>query len=773
MPGENWFGDLVGEGVTSAIRDLVEEHVHREEALTLHLAGEPFPGVVPTGLDPAKAPDFIITEEMVDRYGAIQIRTIPQGTSQTNPYVIRWPSTRVNIQMVIFFRGQGWLRIMTAEALQGRGRAFANRNRTVLMANGAGTEGQFNSLILLATDPQRLSSIPLRPDIDDAVGNATTDMRGLGEVATTAEVEAGEDADVGDPPRFVTPAALAAELGRRIGVPPVPDAPTFSNVSSTAFTATASSVALVTKWRARWRAGSSGSWTLVPEQATRGFRITGRSSGTTYQVQVAQGNAQGWSPYGATGEVTTVAVVPSTPGRPAISLVTASSFRATAASGGGATKWRAQWRVGSSGNWTDIPEQTSRFFDVSGLARNTRHTVRYAAGNSAGWSAYGPAATVTTTSGLPARPSAPTISNRSGSGFRVTAAAGGSGITQYRAQYRVGTSGGWTALAAQSGRVWNVTGRSANTSHQVQVAVRNSVGWSPWSLSATARTSAPPPSPPATPASLTLTPSQTSVAGTIAAVSGTGITYEWKRSTQSRYTPISGGGRTFTDTGLTPNSAYTYNCLARNAAGPSGVRTASTRTTLPAPSTAPVVSATGLTRAVRFSWPSVRWAQWYERQGRVSTRWVNSGSGRTFTATVAAGAEATLRFRARNSTAPGPASGYVTGRALPAKLATPTGLRARITDRRSDRIFGGIPVENGIVVLTWNPVPNATGYTVSAVDRDGNPVSGSRSGTTFTTGRVGIHFGNRPAQTPIRFTVVATAPGYESSGAASVSSPSS
>ena len=691
MPGESWYGDLLTEGILPAVREAIEEHLHREESLTLHLGPEPFPGVVPTGLDPAKAPDFIITEEMVDRYGAIQIRTIPQGTSQTNPYIIRWPSTRVNIQMVVFFRGQGWLRIMTDQALDGRGRAFANVNRTVLMANGAGTEGQFNSLILLATDPQRLSSIPLRPDIDDAVGNATTDMRGLGEVATVAEVEAGEDADPGDPPRFVTPAALAAELGRRIGIPAAPDAPTFSNVGSTAFTATAALVSLVTKWRARWRAGSSGSWTLVAEQATRAFRITGRSSGTTYQVQVAQGNAQGWSPYGATGEVTTVAVVPSTPGRPSISLITSSSFRATAASGGGATRWRAQWREGTSGDWIDVAEQTSRFFDVSGLAASTRHQVRYARGNSAGWSAYGPAATVTTTSGLPARPSAPTISNRSGSGFRVTAAAGGSGITQYRAQYRVGTSGGWTALAAQSGRVWNVTGRSANTSHQVQVAVRNSVGWSPWSTSATARTTAPPPSPPATPASLTLTPSTTSVRGTIAAVSGSGVSYEWRRGSSGGYTAISGGGRTFTDTGLTPNSAYSYSCRARNAAGPSGVRTASTRTTIPAPSTAPVVSTTSIVNGVRFSWPSVRWAQWYERQGRASTRWVNSGSVRTYTAGVRGGTDATLRFRARNATGPGPASGYVTGRA---GLGAPTGVRL------SGRLTGSFHVVP--IALQWN-----------------------------------------------------------------------
>ena len=662
MADESWFGDLIRDIPTrTTVERLIEEHTHRDEALTLNLAGTPFPGVPGPGGRPEITADYWISEEEVDRYGAIQVRSLPPGTSQTNPFVMAWPSSRVNIRMVFFLRGNGWLRIMTTEALLGRGRTFANRNRTVLMANGAGTQGQFNSLTVLATDPARLSSIPFRPDIDDAVGNATTDQRGLGEVATGTEVQDGVSATDAGVPLFVTAGTLKAELDRRIGVPAIPDPPTISSVTSSAFSVEVEDDAVANKWRMRWREGTSGSWTNVAEQTSRNFRVTGRRSGTAHQVEVAAGNATGWSNYSDPATATTTAVVPTTPGRPSISLITASSFRATAPSGGGATKWRAQWRVGSSGGWTDVAEQTSRFFDVSGLSARTTHQVRVAAGNAAGWSSYGPAAQVTTTSGLPGRPSAPTISNRTSSGFRVTAAAGGSGITQYRAQYRQGTSGGWTALAAQTGRIWNVTGRPASTSHQVQVAVRNAVGWSPWSSSATATTTAAPPGRPSTPSSLTLTPSRTSVRGTIAAVSGSGVWYEWARSSSGPWTRIAGSGRSFTVTGLSPNTRITLYGRARNSTGPSGSVSASTRTTVPPPASAPVVTWTVTTSTITYNLSSVLYAETYERQGRVSTTWISMGSSRRFViGNLAPGTSGTLRFRARNSAGAGPASAYIT-----------------------------------------------------------------------------------------------------------------
>ena len=82
---------------------------------------------------------------------------------------------------------------------------------------------------------------------------------------------------------------------------------------------------------------------------------------------------------------------------------------------------------------------------------------------------------------------------------------------------------------------------------------------------------------PNTPSTISLSSTTNSVSGTISSSSGATY-YQWKRSTSGTWITISGGGRSFTDTGLNSNTNYTYNARAGNDGGTSGTVTRSITT---------------------------------------------------------------------------------------------------------------------------------------------------------------------------------------------------
>ena len=116
-----------------------------------------------------------------------------------------------------------------------------------------------------------------------------------------------------------------------------------------------------------------------------------------------------------------------------------------------------------------------------------------------------------------------------------------------------------------------------NTNYRWRVRVRDggqTTNWSDWQYGTTPGvfTAAP-----GTPSGISLSSTTSSVSGTIAASSGATY-YQWKRSTSGTWITISGGGRSFIDTGLNDGTSYTYNARAGNSGGTSGTVTRSIST---------------------------------------------------------------------------------------------------------------------------------------------------------------------------------------------------
>lgn len=182
---------------------------------------------------------------------------------------------------------------------------------------------------------------------------------------------------------------------------------TLGGVTSTslAYSWTApSSGGAATYYAAQYRVTGTGTWTPAPNTGGTSTTITGLSSGTQYDVQVAAGNAGGLSPYSATVTGTTAAPSIAAPGTPtglAVGSVTSSTIPLTwtaPTTGGAAATYTVQYRVTSTGgSWTLLSPVSVAAAMVSGLAAATQYDFQVQATNAGGSSAF--TATVNGTTG--------------------------------------------------------------------------------------------------------------------------------------------------------------------------------------------------------------------------------------------------------------------------------------------------------------------------------------------------------------------------------------
>lgn len=160
---------------------------------------------------------------------------------------------------------------------------------------------------------------------------------------------------------------------------------------------------------------------------------------------------------------------------------------------------------------------------------------------------------------------------------------GGSNITSYKVERSTTSStAGFAALATTDDtvRTYNNTGLTKYTTYWYRVAAVNAVGQSGWSIVKSATTSA---TVPGAPTGLTATPGVTSVALSWTAPTDTGgigldlaTDYEVKRGATTL--GYSGSATSFTDTGVSPATAYTYTVAAVNSIGTGATTSVSTTT---------------------------------------------------------------------------------------------------------------------------------------------------------------------------------------------------
>ena len=303
----------------------------------------------------------------------------------------------------------------------------------------------------------------------------------------------------------------------------------------------------------RWN-NSGLSWTVG---ATVLATVT--AAGTTNAVQTATAPAAP-TVAGVSGSTTSLTV----------------SWSAPANNGSAITSYDLQYRQGTSGDFTDGPQNvngTSSTLTV--LAANTLYQVQVRATNAEGDSAWSPSGSGTTNAVQTATaPAAPTVAGVSGSTTSLTVswsapADNGSAITSYDLQYRQGTSGNFTDgpqnVVATSAVI---TGLAANSPYQVQVRATNAEGDSAWSDHGTGSTGN----------SLSvitqvmgvrIVPGDAQLVVSWTAVdTATGYTVQWKSggvnyNTGDRQVTVTPGSTTrYTISGLTNGTEYTVRVIA-------------------------------------------------------------------------------------------------------------------------------------------------------------------------------------------------------------------
>lgn len=185
------------------------------------------------------------------------------------------------------------------------------------------------------------------------------------------------------------------------------------------------------------------------------------------------------------------ATVPSAPSRPVISSIKSTSFIATFSDGsnGGDSINSRQLAYSdtsdrSDGNTISSDGSTT----ISGLTPGTKYWIWARTHNSEGYSAWSSAATATTLK-VPDAPSTPLLSSVTATSVDVAFmvnGTGGSPIIGYQIGYGTSSTTPTTTVSAASPQV--VSGLTPGTVYYFRARAQSSVGWSPWSGAASART---------------------------------------------------------------------------------------------------------------------------------------------------------------------------------------------------------------------------------------------------------------------------------------------
>src|SRR6266513_1458036 len=380
--------------------------------------------------------------------------------------------------------------------------------------------------------------------------------------------------------------------------------------------------------------------TQIATTSATSFTNTGVSASTTYSYTVAAYDAAGnvsaqSSPASATTPAPPDTTPPSVPTGLTANAVSSSQINLS---------WTASSdNVGVSGyrvyrGGTQIATTSATSFTNTGVSASTTYSYTVAAYDAAGNLSAQSSSAIATTPAPPdtTPPTVPTgLSANAVSSSQInlswTASSDNVGVSGYRV-YRGGTQ-----IGTPSTTSFTDTSVSASTTYSYTVAAYDAAGnVSAQSSSASATTPAPPDTPPpSVPTGLTAN-----------AVSSSQINLSWTASSDnvgvSGYRVYRGGiqiatpGTTsFTDTGVSPSTTYSYTVAAYDAAGNLSAQSSPASATTPAPpDTTPPSVPTGLTAsAVSSSQINLSWAASSDNVGVTGYRVFRNG---TQTATTGA-----------------------------------------------------------------------------------------------------------------------------------------
>ena len=290
-----------------------------------------------------------------------------------------------------------------------------------------------------------------------------------------------------------------------IGRPSAPAAPTLTtgNAQLTAtWTAASGNGSTITDYDVQYcSAGctNDANWTSIPDttpSTALSYTITGLTNGTTYQVRVRAENSAGNGPWSPAASVEVG--LPSVPSAVTVSAGNETltvNWTASAGNGSAITDYDVRYCSvncdSSESAWQEHSQgknSLSTFATLRSLTNGTEYQIQVRADNRHGSSLWSP--TVTATPGVPAAPSAPTLT---AADHKILVdwsapADNGTAISDYDVQYSSDGGTTWTELNANTTSTATdalITGLTPSTSYQVQVQAENTVGTGPWSASGT------------------------------------------------------------------------------------------------------------------------------------------------------------------------------------------------------------------------------------------------------------------------------------------------
>ena len=447
-----------------------------------------------------------------------------------------------------------------------------------------------------------------------------------------------------------------------------------------------------------WTPHSTVATTYVIEQSTNGTTWTqvGSASGASANSYTATGPFDGSTTYqfrihayaytgGNSTYATTSVSTPAYPSQPTLSSATARSDTSVALAWtdvAGETGYRIDRSTNNGSTWTTAGSVAAGFttFTDTGLTEATSYTYRVVATNAAGDSA--PSATRSTIT-LPSAPTGLTATAVSPTQINLSWTDHSSTASTYYIYIEQSTNGTtWTQIGTVSGTMANsYTAIGPFDGSITYVFCVNSLAYlnmnSTYVFSASATTSVTTPAYPTQPTLNSATAqSDTSVALAWTDVAGeTGYRIDRSTNNGSTWTTagtVGAGFTTFTDTGLTEATSYTYRILATNAIGdsaPSTTRTVATKPTAPTSLTATAVSG----GQINLSWTDLSSIAdyYYVEQSIDGSTWntispLLSGSTSAYATTGPFNGSTTYQFRVHAYAYTGGNSAYAT-----ASVSTP------------------------------------------------------------------------------------------------------
>ncbi len=451
----------------------------------------------------------------------------------------------------------------------------------------------------------------------------------------------------------------------------------------TGIAATATSSTLIIYWNvvsgaASYDVSVNGD---VRNTTSASYTYTGLSAGTTYSYAVRAKNNDGSSSYSSTQSITTI---PSTP-----TGVIASATDNTVTISWSAVSGATSYDVSVNG---DVRNTASTSYTYTGLSSGTTYSYAIRAKNSSGFSAYSSAQSIVTPStfsgiSIPSNVTASATSNS------VTVTwSGVSGATSYD----VSVNGDIRNTTSTS---YTYTGLSAGTAYSYAVRAKNNNDSSSYSTSQSITTI------PSVPTGVIATASSNSVTVSWSAVSGAS-SYDVSVNGDVRST----NGTSYTYTGLTSGTTYSYAVKAKNSSGFSAYSPAQSLVTPDQTLSVPTdVTATATADTITIFWNGVVGATNYDISVNGDVR-NTTNAYYTYTG-LTSGISYTFMVRAKNSNG---SSAYSASRSITTAVLTPT----------VPTVVTATATSNSVTV-SWVAVSGVTSYDVS--------VNGDVRNTTSTS----------------------------------------